>query len=267
MYCAHCGTNNPDGIESCDRCGESLVAMDPSRATVLGIKACPGCQTVNDPRARFCTGCGRDVDDIVATSAAPTRTTTPSAPISTRRSPVSPAPPPASRASTPEISGTPETRGGSGQVQRPSPGSARPSVTTDGARAGRGREDLRADADTPARAPNDSGTPEARLPEELRGWNLGALLLPFIWGPFHRVWIGLAVLLVFIPNMGVLVLLVYGPAALYVGMRGNELAWRARKWESVAHFRSVQGQWAKWSAVGFALLLISFLIMLSSGGA
>jgi hypothetical protein len=266
VYCAHCGTKNQDEIESCDRCGESLVAMDPSRATQLGIKTCPDCQTVNDPRARFCTECGRDVDDIIATSATARqpRPMAPSVPIATRRSPVSPAPPPASKSGA---SGTPETRGDAGQVQRPALGPARPSVATDGVRADRGREDLRADADTPVQAPNNSGTPEAQLPEELKGWNLGALLLPFVWGPAHRVWIGLAVLLIFIPNMGALVLFVYGPAAIYVGMRGNEMAWRARKWESVAHFRSVQGQWAKWSAVGFALLAISFLIMLSSGSA
>ncbi|MFP6680378.1 MAG: hypothetical protein VB824_09555 [Dehalococcoidia bacterium] len=116
-----------------------------------------------------------------------------------------------------------------------------------------------------ASKPNDSGTPRANLPQELQGWNWGGLLLPFVWGPFNRVWVGLAVLLVFIPPMSVvLVLFLYGPAAIFLGMRGNELAWRARKWDSVEHFRTVQAQWAKWAAIIFSLLAISMLMFLIS---
>lgn len=266
MYCAHCGTNNGDELESCDRCGELLARTDSSHVTHLGIKACPDCKTVNAPRARFCTDCGRNLDDVIATSGAtrqapPAR---PAAPIGTRRSPVSPTPP------AQRDPGPPNRSAGEAEVRRPAAAPPPSSVSTEGVRAGRGPEDLRADSTdsgAASQAPNDSGTPEANLPEELKGWNWGGLLLPFVWGPFNRVWLGLAVVLVFIPPMSdVLVLLLYGPAAIFVGMRGNELAWRARKWDSIEQFRAVQAQWARWGMIGFGLLAISMLMFLTSNG-
>lgn len=258
MYCAHCGTKNDEGLESCDRCGELLERIDPSHATHLGIRSCPECKTANAPRARFCSECGLNLDDVVATSGAlrPAQPTGPGGPIGTRRSPVSPAP---STQRDPETSSHAE-------IRRPAP-SPPSTVSADRVRTDRGPEDLRDGSDVPLDAQNDSGTPEAKLPVELRGWNWGGLLLPFVWGPANRVWLGLAVLLVFIPPMsGALVLLIYGPAALFVGMRGNELAWRARKWDSIEHFRMVQAQWTRWGLVGFGLLLITGLMFLASNG-
>ena len=259
MYCAHCGTKNEDGLESCNRCGELLARMDPTHVTHLGVKACPDCKTVNAPRASFCTDCGRNVDDVVATSGVARNAPPPKpvVPIGIRRSPVSPAPSDDSRPAT----------SGRAEVRRPSASPPPSSVTTEEVDVGRGPDDLRTDSEAPARAPNDSGTPEAKLPEELRGWNWGGLLLPFIRGPFNRVWLGLAVLLVFIPPMsGGLVLLIYGPAAIFVGMRGNDLAWRSRKWDSVEHFRTVQAQWTRWGMAGFGILVITLLLFLTSSG-
>ena len=101
----------------------------------------------------------------------------------------------------------------------------------------------------------------------MKGWNLGALFLPFVWGMFNRVWIGMAVLIVlFLPIPPLLGLIVYGPIAMFVGMRGNEMAWRARKWESVEHFRLVQGQWARWGTIGFAIFVVSIVIIMFGGG-
>jgi H+/Cl- antiporter ClcA len=34
--------------------------------------------------------------------------------------------------------------------------------------------------------------------------------------------------------------LLYGA---FLGLRGNELAWRAKRWRSLAHFKQVQQQW------------------------
>ena len=247
MYCAHCGTKNQDGLEGCDRCGELLERVNPAYVTHLGVKSCPDCKTVNAPRARFCSECGRNVDDVVATGGPTQRPLPgrPAVPIGVRR--------------TPLVT--------SSEIRRPTAGPARPSVATGGIGANRGPEDLRADTDTPTVAENDSGTPKAQLPESIKGWNWGALFLPFIWGPFNRVWIGLAVLVILLmPIPWYLGLLVYGPIAIFVGMRGNELAWRTRKWKSVEHFKLVQGLWAKWGTIGFVVFVSTVLLAISSGG-
>jgi hypothetical protein len=37
--------------------------------------------------------------------------------------------------------------------------------------------------------------------------------------------------------------MLYLAFGLYMGARGNELAWKARRWKSVDHFKRVQQQW------------------------
>ncbi len=268
VYCAHCGTKNQDGLEGCDRCGELLERMDLAHVTNLGIKSCPGCKSVNAPRARFCNECGRNVDDVIATSGATQRPPPgrPAVPIGDSRTPQ--APPPSDRPGAPGKPGNPNSASTpvSSEIRRPTAGPVSPSVATGRVGSSRGAEDLRADTDNPTVAPNDSGTPEAELPQSIKGWNWGALFLPFIWGPFNRVWLGLAVpIVLFLPIHWTLGLLIYGPFAMFVGMRGNELAWRARKWKSVEHFKLVQGLWAKWGIIGFTAFTISILFAVSSG--
>ena len=270
MYCAHCGTKNVDGLESCERCGELLERINSARVAQLGMKSCPDCKAVNDPRGSYCLDCGRNLDAVITTSGARPRSmpSRPAVPTGVRRSPVSPTPPAAKEPGATNTTEGSRTQGTSPEIRRPAPEPARPSVAAGEIRTGRGPDDLRVDAGTPFAAPNDSGTPDAQLPGELKGWNLGGLLIPFVWGPFNRVWIGSAVLSVgLLPVPPLLGLLVYGPIAMFVGMRGNELAWRARKWDSVDHFRSVQSQWAKWGGICFIIFVITILISVSSGGA
>ena len=270
MYCAHCGIKNVDGLESCERCGELLERINSARVAQLGMKSCPDCEAVNDPRGSYCIDCGRNLDAVITTSGARPRSMLPrpAVPIDERRSPVSPTPP---EVNDPDSVNAPDgsrTRAIPPEIRRPAPEPARPSVTPGEVRAGREPYDLRVDVEAPSARPNDSGTPDAQLPEELKGWNLGGLFIPFVWGPFNRVWVGLAVLSVgLLPIPPLLGLLVYGPVAMVVGMRGNELAWRARKWDSVDHFRSVQGQWAKWGGICFIIFIVTILISVSSGGA
>lgn len=270
MYCAHCGTKNVDGLESCERCGELLERINSDRVVQLGMKSCPDCNAVNDPRGSYCTDCGRNMDAVITTSEAQPSSMLPrpTIPTGVRRSPISPTP---TAANHPDSANAPEgsrTRGIPAEIRRPTHEPADSSVTSGGDRAGREPYDLRVDVDALSAGSNDSGTPDAQLPEELKGWNLGGLFIPFVWGPFNRVWIGLAVLSVgLLPIPPLLGLLVYGPVAMIVGMRGNELAWRARKWDSVEHFRSVQGQWAKWGGICFIIFIVTILISVSSGGA
>ncbi len=130
-------------------------------------------------------------------------------------------------------------------------------------------EDLRAGAEQAAQPTNDSGTPEAQLPQELKGWNWGAILLPFVWGPFNRVGAGFGSLMVVmvLPIPVAFQLLGYTALALWMGARGNEWAWRARKWKSADHFRRVQRVWVTWGSVGFSVLgAIGVMVLSANGG-
>lgn len=95
------------------------------------------------------------------------------------------------------------------------------------------------------------------IPLEILGWSWGAFTMNWVWGLFNRTYIAL---LMFVPlvNLGVFVML---------GLRGNEWAWRNRRWDSVEHFQRVQRQWA---IAGLALVVAGLAVgvlaaMLASG--
>lgn len=93
------------------------------------------------------------------------------------------------------------------------------------------------------------------LPPGVAGWSWGAFLLNWIWAIGNRTWIGLLAL---VPYVG------FG-VAIWLGIKGREMAWRAREWESVEHFNRVQRSWSRW-AVGlmlaiFALAFLSALLV------
>ncbi|MCB2070724.1 MAG: hypothetical protein KDF67_14455, partial [Ottowia sp.] len=62
------------------------------------------------------------------------------------------------------------------------------------------------------------------------GWSWGAFLWNWIWAIGNQTWIGLLAL---VPLIGLFV-------AIYLGIRGRELAWQNRRWDSVEHFQRVQ---------------------------
>ena len=102
--------------------------------------------------------------------------------------------------------------------------------------------------DTPE---NTSGQGKsAIIPEEVKGWNWGAFVLTWIWGLFNSVWIAL---LVFIPLFGFIWCFV-------VGAKGNEWAWRKRKWDSIEHFKRTQ---RKWSIAGVVVFVIGVIILVA----
>jgi len=72
------------------------------------------------------------------------------------------------------------------------------------------------------------------VPDEIKGWNWGAFLLSGFWPITNGVWIGL---LCWIPQIGWLV-------AIGLGAKGNELAWKSKKWRSIEHFKAHQRGWA-----------------------
>jgi hypothetical protein len=91
----------------------------------------------------------------------------------------------------------------------------------------------------------------AVVPQEvLTGFNWGACLLNWIWGIGNSVWIALAMFVVGIIPFGGIAL------AIYLGLKGNELAWRNRRFESVEQFHAVQNAWKKWGIILFVASIV-----------
>jgi hypothetical protein len=87
---------------------------------------------------------------------------------------------------------------------------------------------------------NNSGGGDRIIPPAgIKGWSWGAFLLNWIWAVFNKTWIGL---LCFVPYVGVVV-------SIYLGVKGRELAWRNKRWESVEQFNRVQRTWSIWALV------------------
>lgn len=95
----------------------------------------------------------------------------------------------------------------------------------------------------------------ATIPKEIRGWNWGAFVFGWLWGISNRVWISL---LSAIPYVGVIMLIV-------LGVKGNEWAWRKKKWDSIEHFKNTQRKWGIAAAVVFVLGLIIVIVVLIAG--
>lgn len=90
---------------------------------------------------------------------------------------------------------------------------------------------------------NTSGQgPAAVVPEEIKGWNWGGFFLTWIWGLGNSTFIALLAL---IPCVNLVMMFV-------LGAKGNEWAWRNKRWESVEEFKKVQKIWA---IVGLVVIL------------
>lgn len=102
----------------------------------------------------------------------------------------------------------------------------------------------------------------AIIPYEVKGWNWGAFLLNWIWGIGNRVWIAL---IVFIPIPFLALIMTF-----VLGAKGNEWAWRSKRWDSVEHFRKTQRTWRNWGigvlVMSLLLYAILFIVGLFSGG-
>ncbi len=98
----------------------------------------------------------------------------------------------------------------------------------------------------PAGAQNNAGTAPP-------GLNWGAFLLPFVWGPANNVWIGLASLIGLFGG-------VFGLASLgvsiYLLIKGNEMAWKAKPWQSVEQFQAAQKPWIMWGVIAVVIEIV-----------
>ncbi len=92
------------------------------------------------------------------------------------------------------------------------------------------------------------------VPAEVKGWSWGAAGLGWVWGVYNGVWMSL---LMFVP----LVSMVWW---IVLGLKGNEWAWRAQKWESVAQFQAAQNKWKPWGIAFFVLGVLLALLQATS---
>ncbi len=47
--------------------------------------------------------------------------------------------------------------------------------------------------------------------------------------------------------------------AIYLGVKGRELAWRNKRWDSLEHFNRVQRRWSIWSLVMFLFAMLGIV--------
>lgn len=98
---------------------------------------------------------------------------------------------------------------------------------------------------------NNSGQKQDVFPPGVKGWSWGAFLFNWLWAIFNKTWFGL---LAMVPYVGFVV-------AIILGIRGRELAWKNKRWESVEHFNRVQRRWSMW---GFIFLIIPAIGILAA---
>jgi serine/threonine-protein kinase len=99
-----------------------------------------------------------------------------------------------------------------------------------------------------------------KVPKEIQGWNWGAFFLPGFWSITNQVWVGLIswadLSLITLPlTLG----MTWPIMAVILGIKGNEWAWKSRRWNSIKEFKRHQRLWA---IAGFLLTMI-FLILIS----
>lgn len=238
FFCPYCGTEDSADAENCNRCGERVIAPSGDRHPIEDLATCSNCSTTTMARALHCVGCGVSLEDVkpLPYERAPSDDSARNAAYG----------PPADRAES--LGSPPEatTRWPFSDTQ----------ASNNAAAVKRGRVlPVRSEIKEEA---NDSGSSDAVLPEELRGFNWGAFLLGPAWGIGNGIWLaGILLLLLFMPaSMRGALPLIYVPAALFLGFKGSELAWRSKTWLSAEHFRRAQRTWMVWGfAVGAPVML------------
>jgi hypothetical protein len=112
---------------------------------------------------------------------------------------------------------------------------------------------------------NSSGRgKEAIVPEEIKEWNWGAFLLNGFWGLGNSTYIGL---LSFVPFTWTILdisfwitLIPVFVISVMLGFKGNEWAWRNKRWENIEHFQRVQ---RKWMQVGVLVIIATIVSLVS----
>lgn len=98
-----------------------------------------------------------------------------------------------------------------------------------------------------------SGNPVADL-EQVKGWNWGAFVFSWIWAFSHNLGsVAVISLIASFLNMGLF-------ASIFLGIAGNEYAWKSRRFSSVEEFKDTQKKWTT-----AALIVLFFGILMFMG--
>lgn len=96
------------------------------------------------------------------------------------------------------------------------------------------------------------------VPEEIQGWNWGAFFFPGLWCIPNQIWVGLMAWTgMLILSLPFILGLTWSIMAIVLGVKGNEWAWKSRRWKSLKAFKRHQRLWA---IAGFGLLTIILLV-------
>ncbi len=90
----------------------------------------------------------------------------------------------------------------------------------------------------------------------VKKWNWGAFFMTWIWGLGNRTYVGLLGL---IPVVNLVM-------AFILGAKGNEWAWKNKKWENAEQFTRVQGLWTAFGLgllAGYVISLVLLVIALA----
>ena len=94
---------------------------------------------------------------------------------------------------------------------------------------------------------NTSGHGECTVvPDEVKKWNWGAFWLTWIWGIGNKSYISL---LTFVPIVNFIM-------PFYLGLKGNELAWKNKKWDDIDELHESQKGWAIFGWIVGAIFII-----------
>ncbi len=108
--------------------------------------------------------------------------------------------------------------------------------------------------------PDEAPANRRPVPDEIKGFNFGAFSLSIFWTAAHRLWLFFAVLLAtcLIP----FTVIIGFAVSLYLGFKGNELAWKARTFDSVKQFKETQ---RFWSICGMLIIVLSIVVIVAIG--
>ena len=235
IFCAHCGTQNLTDNYACSRCGERLTSSTTNSSSKIEYIPCSQCLNTNDVRSDYCWVCGAEMSLSVPLADTPNTET----PAIAQNQIVNPAPAP----STDLIQPTSDMTNAEQALKA-------------------GTQERILSPDEEITAQNTSGRAKGKIPPSIKRWNWAAFLMPAVWGLFSGVpFTGLLFAAAFLPSTAQLLIMI--TASLFLGFKGNELAWRGKKWRSVEHFDSFQQQWTSWSvrlsaAIGAILIIFIF---------
>ena len=239
IFCAHCGTQNPTDDYACSRCGERLTGSAIDSSSKIEYVPCSQCLNTNDVRSDYCWVCGAEMSLSAPLANTPNTET----PATAQNQIVNRAP-----ASSPDFINPPNDLT-----------SAEQALET-------GAHKQSSSPDKGISAPNTSGRSNGEIPPGINRWNWAAFLMPAVWGLFSGVpFTGLLFAAAFLPSSAQLLIMII--ASLFLGFKGNQLAWRGKKWQSVEHFNSFQQKWASWSIkLSAAIGAILIIFILSQSG-